>query len=565
MALFQVPDVGLKPFVINGLFKVYGYPYTIYASSPCFWGIPLPTFVESRYISIAIPGEMKGFLWLWSHLNGITPNNSMMKELGLTYDERIRLLDIVKLFGMEKNYNVIYSFIDSIMIGITETAKILDIPDLMPVDDLTRDYRALPLVHPGVREVGLFDTLFATRYFLREEKLNPFPTIPISLKYSGGQHHILKWKTDSGLDKYYITTSKVDKDEDTTPRPVLPLTGKKNIVDLVAQARSGLPDSFLDVSYLTSNGRGAMFSQRWNIQRMNVGSEAFNMYSSTPVTLLFALLLSSVDVTLAIIDEIVRTTNNLRNVPGAPRITAEELKYSLSSARQTLYYTTQDSGASYTTTEDIGDIKAGSVIEILSGYSLRNNWDIETFDDPFFPSLPREIYNYPLPSLLKFMVGPYLLEGSPATVRSRSPYIEEIARLSPESWMRVPLLKDDRAADRDAIIYVWSYLNGITDDFSRPHYPLQYLSLLRCWNYISYFQIPLTSLFVSKYVESCFDRAPKHKDLLIYQLLKDINDKSSRDVPLSDPERQRKLDILGGLVESTARSDFELTLGVRRE
>lgn len=560
MALFLERDVGMKPFIINGEFKVYGYPYTVYASSPLFWGIPLHAFVESRYVSIAIGSSLKGFPWLWSHLNGITPNNNMMKDLGLSFDERIGLWDMVKLFGMEKSYNVIYSFIDSITIGVTELERILDIPELLTVDSLVRDYRSLPLVYPGVREVSPFDALYAHRYFLDGKRDHPFPTIPISEGHPDTpyDHHILMWYDDKGLERFYTTTSKVDEDEDTGNRPILPLIKRRvNVADLVKMAREAMPDRFLDVTNLSFNGTGVSLRDRGDISTMRSGSTSFNIYSRHNLHSVFqAIMLSGVEITPSITDEVVRSTNTRRSAMTGP-VGAAELRVALRSAevemrkarsRHSIYAIPGTD--LYTATADIGDIKAGMDVEVFSGYEIDDGkTGPELINDPLVPSLPREIYNYLLPSLFKFAIGPYLLEGSPGIIRSRSPYFEEITQLSPD-WMKVHILEGSPSLDRDSIIFVWSYLNGITDDFSQPHYPLSYLSLLRCWDYISYFQIPLTSMFVSNYVRLCFDRAPKHKDPLIYQLLMDIGVKSSQGILYPDPERRRKLDILGGVEKS---------------
>lgn len=73
------PGRGLQPYVIvlpTGTFKVYGQPLTVYARSPAFRFEDLRAATEAPYVTIQVPeGNHLSFLWVWSHLNGISPPN----------------------------------------------------------------------------------------------------------------------------------------------------------------------------------------------------------------------------------------------------------------------------------------------------------------------------------------------------------------------------------------------------------------------------------------------------------------------------------------------------------
>ena len=548
MDVFTTPSTFFKVFVITlggKPFKIYGQPYTVYASCPLFWQIPLIRFIEAKYITITLPSAGKGFLWLWYHLNGITPTNDLMNKLGLTFDERIELWNLVKLFGMEENQNIIFSFVDSVMIGVTPSPeKILELPSLLWDTGSNgfgvRGFRALPVVHPGVREVDMFNTEYARHYLSFGKNRIPFPSIPIFREKGDTAAHILMWIDDEGLERYYITPSSI---------PLLPLVVKKaEDGDLVQMAKALPPDKVLNVVNFAPGGTLIpIYSDRKGIERrMRYGSREFNMYSTGLDSLVNALALSGITINQEMVDEITRTTRGLvmGNLFDPQEIHDTIPRFPPSKARLQRQPSTPYA-IMYRATADIGEIKEGSTVYVLSGYELSpDTWSVE-LDNPSVPSLPREIYHYPLPSMFKFRIGPYLLEGSPITIKSRSPYFEAYPI---SEWTAVTILKDE-VVDWDAIVYVWSYLNGITDDYSRPHYSLSYTSLLQCWKYISYFQIPLVSMFVDDYITMCFRRAPKHKDEGIYNFLKEINDRNPSNILGPDLWKQGILNVLRGVKE----------------
>ena len=402
--------------------KVYGQPYTVYSLASVFWEIPLRAFAESRYITITIPIEWKdslfngAFLWLWSHLNGITPDNNEMNRIGLSYADRRSLLELAKRFGAERNFNLIFSFLDSLYIGVGEIPR-QEVKDIMKGEpEAIRHFNTLPIVAPGVREVPVFDSHWAIRSGAIEAiapgKL--FPTLDLyPSRYEPSNCFILQFD----VDKFYIATSEMK------------------------------PSFYI-----------FMEEAKWPI----IG---------IPLPL-----------------------------------------------------------GTYYSNVDIGQIVANATrVRILSGYILSTEefFPIATNIYPI-PSVPREIYYHSdLPSLFKFSIGPYLLEGSPLTIRSRSPYFEALWQSEKGGEKGTKVLSDDKEMDYNTIVYIWSYLCGMTDDVGRPNHHISYESLLKCWKYISYFQIPLSSTFVMYYINQLFERAPKWKDLRVHDILKDIHKNSS--------------------------------------
>ena len=395
--MFLSPGPGLKPFVIisdsSSPVKIYGQPFTVYSTSPVFWDIPLIQFVNVPYITITISGKIRGFMWLWSHLNGIT-----IPLPPLLYKERLEIWSLIKAFGLNSNFPIIFSFLDSLLVGIDEEIH-EDLPDLLTYEAI-RPFNTLPLISDGIREVPPFDREYANRVI---DKKRPFPTLNI-VRSKKGNCYIFEFTAITGKTLYYISTNKIKESGPTVP-------GELQMLPLQPTDEEGVTTSYV--------------------------------------------------------------------------------------------------------TEDIGFIKAFETkITVYSAYTVRDHEVTPTpVESPNIPSLPREIYHYNVPSLIKYKIGPYLLEGSPLTLRSRSPSFSGS-------------ISEDKETDYPAIIYVWSYLNGIVDGCERPHYNISYESLLKCWYYIRYFRIPLTTLFVQFYLTDLFERTPRRKDAKLYRILLDIHRES---------------------------------------
>ena len=375
-----------------------------------------------------------------------------MNILGMSYVDRLNLLSFIKHVDMENKFTMIFSFLDSLYVGLDRDAGKVSVEFSY---DVIRHFNTLTKVASNVRELPPFDTEYAGR-FDRDDMSSraytrPFPTVDLQMDVQPSNAMILKFKSGD-KSKFYIATG----DE-----------------------------------------------KQWGGTFYIAGGSGTTVMPSKADGLV----------------------------------------------------------ARYRSTVDIGAIAAHETsIKIYTDCQVRNDQQSPAgIFNTLIPSLSREVYYHSdMSSFSKIPIGPYLLEASPLSIRDKSEYYRALSQTG-EGWLKQRILADDLMMDYDAITYVFSYLNGFTDGNDMPNHTIPYESLLRCWHYINYLQIPLISLFVQNYIIELFIRAPGYKDLRIHGILKGIYEQSpfSKVLEIRGRVNTFEATILERLLEDDTEEDEE--------
>lgn len=122
-----------------------------------------------------------------------------------------------------------------------------------------------------------------------------------------------------------------------------------------------------------------------------------------------------------------------------------------------------------------------------------------------FPSLAREVYSRS-EVFFRIRIGQHLVDAYPTMLWATSGFFDAI--LSEGGGLEgIHILKDE-VVDYDGLVYVWSYMNGVCNDDGSVTYPMSLTSMLKCWEYINYFQVAFGTEFMDGYIHDLLNLVP---------------------------------------------------------